>query len=104
MTEGWGGFLVLLDVFDHVGREPWCIRIPCRVPVVAIFRWATDRAGTIGVLAWTGVGLHEIHTRLVCTSLGRRERYSSGVHGRRRVSWGGAQTASLTALRHCPIF
>ena len=26
MTEGRGGFLGLLDVFAHVGCEPWCSR------------------------------------------------------------------------------
>ena len=51
----------LLVVLDHIGRERWFSRGPCRSPVAEIFRWATARAGTIGGPAWTGVSLHALH-------------------------------------------
>ena len=37
LTEFHGGFLGLLDVFTHVGRETWCSRVTCRAPFVEIF-------------------------------------------------------------------
>ena len=85
LTEGRGGLLGLLDVFDHFRRERWCSRGPCRAPVATIFRWATARAGTIGGSAWTGVGMHALHTRPVRTALGCRKRYRSGGHSGSRV-------------------
>ena len=80
MTEGRGGLLGLLNVLDYFGCERWCSRGPCRAPVAAIYQWATARAGKIGGLSWTGVGLHALHARLVRTSLGCRKRYRSGGH------------------------
>ena len=87
MTEDWGGFLVLLDVFSHVGREPWCSRGACRAPFAEIFRWEITRAGTIDGLSWTDVGLHVLHARPVRIALGCCERYRPSGHGRPRVSW-----------------
>ena len=100
MKEGWGGHLVLLNVFAHVGRVPWCSRGPCRALVAAIFLWTTARAGTIGGPSWTGVGLHALHALPVRTSLGFRERYRSGGHVGTHVSWDPLQTTSLTAFGH----
>ena len=70
MTEVQGGFLGLIDVFAHVGRDLWWSRGPCRALIAEILRWATARAGTIGGPEWTGVGLHALHTRTVLTALG----------------------------------
>ena len=50
LTEGWGGFLGLIDGLAHVGRDPWCSRGPHRDPVVAIFQWEDTHTGTIGGL------------------------------------------------------
>ena len=80
MIEGGGGFLGLLNIFAHVGPEPWCSRGPCRSPVGAIFGWTTACAGTIGGPEWTGVGLHILHAGPVRTALGCHERYRSGGH------------------------
>ena len=94
----------LLNVFDHVGCEPWCRRGPCRAPVVEIFQWATACTWTIGGPAWTGVGLHALHVQPVNTAMGFHERYRSGGHGGPRVSWGPLHTALHTAFGHRPIF
>ena len=103
LAEDRGGFLGLLDGFDHVGREPWCSRGPRRALVAEIIRWAATRTGTIGGPAWTGVGLHALHARPVRTALGCREGYRPGGHGGPRVSGGPSLTASQTAFVHRPI-
>ena len=90
-------------IFTHVGREPWCSRVPCRSPFVAIFRWATALAWTNCGPAWTGVGLHALHARPVRTALGCDEGYRPGGHGGPRVSGGPSLTASQTAFVHQPI-
>ena len=99
--------MVLLDVFTHVGRESWCIRVPCRAPVAAILRWATALAGTIGDPSRKCVGLHVLHAGPVHTELGCHERYWTVGHGDPRVSWSPPQTASQTASQrvfsHCLI-
>ena len=89
LIEGRGGFLVLLDVFTHVGRDPWCSRGFFRAPVAEIFRWKNALAGTIGVPAWTGVGLHTLHSQPDRTALGCCEEYIPRGHGRPHVSGGG---------------
>ena len=104
MKEGWGGLLVLLNVFSHVGCASWCSRGPCRALVAEIFRWATARAGKIGGPAWTGVGLHAFHAHPVRIAMGCRERYRSGGYVKPRASWGPQQTASQTAFGHCRYF
>ena len=81
LTEGRGGFLVLLDFLNHVGCEPWCSRVPCRFPVATIFRWAATCTGLIGGPSRKCVGLHTLHARLVRTALGYCEGYRSGGCG-----------------------
>ena len=103
MTEGWSGFLGLLDFFAHIGRERWCIRRPCRALVATIIPWSTARAGTVGGMARTGIGLHALHSRLVRTSLGCRAGCRPRGNGRPHVSWGALQTASQTEFGHFPI-
>ena len=93
----------LLDFFAHIGRERWCIRRPCRALVATIIPWSTARAGTVGEPEWTGVGLHTLRARTVCTALGCCERYRSGGHVGARVSWDLPQ-ALLTAFGHRPIW
>ena len=94
----------LLDAFAHFGRDPWCSRGPFRAQVLAIFRWATARAGTIVGPAWIYVGLHTLNARPVRTELGCTGRYRSGSNDGTRVSWGPAQTALLTPFGHPPIY
>ena len=93
----------LINIFAHIGREPWFSRVLCRAPVAAIFRWVTACAGMIGGPARTGVGLHALHAWPARTSLLYNEIYRSGGHGGPCVSWVPPQTDSLTAFGHCLI-
>ena len=90
-------------IFTHVGCEPWCSRVPCRSPFVAIFRWATALAWTNCGPAWTGVGLHAIHARTVHTALGCCKTYRSGSNDGPLVSLDSLQTALQTAFGHSLI-
>ena len=100
LADDWGGFLGLLNDITNVGREPWCSREPRRALVTAIILWETACVGTIGGLVWTGVGLHTLHARMVCTALGCHEGYRPGGHGGPHVFWGPPQTSSQTAFVH----
>ena len=88
LLEDWGSFLGLFDCFAHVGSEPLCSRGTHRALVVAIIQWVVTCTGMIFGPSWTGFGLHALHTRLVCTSLGCRESYSTSSHVRPHVSGG----------------
>ena len=104
LEEGRDGFLGLLDGFSHIDREPWCSRYPRRSLVTTIIRWATVCTATIGGPEWTGVGLHTLQARPVCTALGCYEGYSNGGCGSPYVSGGPSLTALQTAFGHRPIF
>ena len=88
LEEGQGGFLVLLGGFGHVGYEPWCSRVPHRSLVAAIIQCAPNCTGMIDGLAWTGFGLHALHTCPVRTALGCREGYRPVGHGGTHVPGG----------------
>ena len=100
LAEDWGGFLGLLGGFSHVGREPCCSRGPRKSLIASIIRWAATHTGKIGGPEWTGVVLHALHARPVCTSLGYCERYRPGSHGGPHVSRGASLTVLQTAFRH----
>ena len=100
LVEDWGGLLGLIDGFTHVDREPWCSRAPRRALIAAIIRWAATRTGMVGGLAWTGVGLHTLHARPLCTAPGCCEGYRSSGHGGPHVSGGPSLTVLQTAFSH----
>ena len=104
MTEVQGGFLGLLNVFDHVGWDCWCSKCPCRDPVVEIFHWATSHSEKTDVPTWTDVGVHALYVLLMHTELACREWYRYVGHGGPHVSWEPPQTASLTAFVHQKTF
>ena len=80
-AERQGGFLGILDGFAQIGCEHWYSRVPRKALVAEIIRWSTARAGTIGGPACTGIGLHTLNSRPVCTALGCHEEYRPGGHG-----------------------
>ena len=81
MEDDWGAFLGLFDGFSHVGREPWSSRGLIRAPFAAIFEWETACTGMFDGLKWTGVSLHTLQIRKLCTPLGYREGCRPGGRG-----------------------
>ena len=87
LAEVWGGFLGILDVLAHVGRDTWCSKGPRRAPVAAIYRWEATHTGKIYSPELIGVGLHALHARPVRKELGYCEGYRYGGRSRPRVIW-----------------